>query len=59
MASLPILVAIVSVVYVFDVAAYPFIHIPLYVLTALYFFAVLEMYGLVRAGRALKRKLKS
>lgn len=46
----------ISAVYIFDVSAYPFVHVPLYVLTALYFGSVLEMYGLSRLVKFLSRR---
>ena len=44
-----------SVVYVFDVSAYPFVHVPLYLLTALYLTSILEIYGMFRLGRWVGR----
>jgi hypothetical protein len=52
-----ILQAIMSVVYIFDVSTYPFIHVPFYALTLLYFASILEIYGLVRLGRYVARRL--
>jgi hypothetical protein len=55
--KLLILQAIISVVYIFDVSTYPFIHVPFYVLTLLYFASILEIYGIVRLTKFLSRRL--
>ncbi len=46
----------ISVIYVFDVSTYPFIHIPLYALTLLYLASMLEILGLTRLVRFLSRR---
>lgn len=45
-----------SVIYVFDVSAYPFMHIPFYLLTILYLGSVIEIYGIFRLGRWVTRR---
>jgi hypothetical protein len=55
--KLLILQGIMSVVYVFDVSTYPFIHVPFYALTLLYFASILEIYGVVRLSRFASRRL--
>jgi hypothetical protein len=55
--KLLVLEALVSAVYIFDVSTYPFIHVPFYMLTLLYFGSILEMYGLVRISRFVMRRL--
>ena len=45
-----------SVIYIFDVSAYPFTHIPFYFLTILYFASILEIYGMFRIGRWVLRR---
>ena len=46
-----------SAVYIFDVSTYPFIHVPFYLLTLLYFGSILEIYGVVRLARVISRRL--
>ena len=48
---------VISVVYVFDVAAFPFIHVPLVFLTTLYLVSMAEVWGLSRLARYLRRRL--
>jgi len=55
--KLLILEGIISVVYVFDVSTYPFIHVPFYVLTLLYFASILEIIGMVRLTRFVSKRL--
>jgi hypothetical protein len=52
-----ILEALMSAVYIFDVSVYPFIHIPFYFLTLLYFASILEIYGMVRLTRFVWRRI--
>jgi len=47
---------LISAVYIFDVSTYPFIHVPFYLLTLLYFASTLEVYGMFRVARALSRR---
>lgn len=54
-----ILEALVSAVYVFDVSAYPFVHVPFYLLTLLYFGSILEIIGVVRMMRYVSRRLSN
>ena len=49
--------ATVSVVYVFDVGAYPFVHIPIEYLTLLYFASMIELFGLFHFVRFVRRRL--
>jgi hypothetical protein len=55
--KLLMLEAFISAVYVFDVSAFPFIHVPFYLLTLLYFASILEIYGMFRLARAVRRRL--
>ncbi|MGA2664268.1 MAG: hypothetical protein ABSF83_04925 [Nitrososphaerales archaeon] len=48
---------VVSVVYVFDVSAFPFIHVPFVFLTALYLVSMAEVWGLSRLAGYLRRRL--
>lgn len=48
---------VISAVYVFDVSAYPFVHVPLLVLTILYLGSILELYGLVRMAGYVRRRI--
>ena len=48
---------LISVVYVFDVGAYPFVHVPFLLLTALYFGSLAEIYGLKGIIRWLRGKI--
>lgn len=47
---------IMSAVYIFDVSAYPFVHVPFYLLTLMYFGSILEIAGLYGLGRYLSRR---
>ncbi len=49
--------ALISVVYVFDVSAYPFVHVPFVFLTLLYFGSMVELFGLVRILRFMRLRL--
>lgn len=49
--KLLILQAIISVMYLFDVTAYPLVHVSLYLLTALYLVSILEVFGMFRLAR--------
>ena len=55
--KLLILEGIISVVYIFDVSTYPFIHVPFYVLTLLYFASILEIVGMVKLTRYVSKRL--
>ncbi len=55
--KLLILEALMSAVYVFDVSAFPFIHVPFYLLTLLYFASILEIYGMFRLAKSVLRRL--
>jgi hypothetical protein len=47
---------LVSAVYVFDVSAYPFVHVPFILLTLLYLGSMLEILGFVQVARFLRRR---
>jgi hypothetical protein len=55
--KLLILEVIMSLVYIFDVSSYPFIHVPFYLLTLLYVASILEIYGMVGFVRFISRKV--
>jgi hypothetical protein len=57
--KLLILEILVSAVYVFDVSAYPFVHVPFLLLTLLYFGSMLELYGLVQLVKFVRRRIAS
>lgn len=48
-----------SFVYVFDVSTYPFIHIPFYILTLLYFASIAELFGVTKLTGFVRTRLRN
>lgn len=51
------LAIVISIVYIFDVSAYPYMHIPFVFLTLLYFGSLAEVYGIGRTVSYIRRKV--
>jgi hypothetical protein len=51
-------IVVISVVYVLDAGAYPLVHVPLPLLTALYFGSAAEIWGISRIVSYLRSRLR-